>query len=359
MKRFLVAIIGITFSMASMAQTIEDIGKIVIGVRVLPNATEETLLNKEYLHNKITNLAANAGISSYANSNFFITPSVTVNDIQIAEGGMKNVYVISGDIYMTVRDEDSGAVFASISYPFKGSGTSKMAAVKNGMQKITYGNLQTFFDDSKKAILDYYSAKQDKIFAKADVLSQNQEYDAAIACLLTIPEELFEAYQRAYSKACEIYKKRDQQIASQIAQELKNLNNVVLVRARSLMAAHDARGALEALWDYKIAETNQDNEYYALVKQAEERISSEEKAALEKARQEYEERRMKEERAYADSRKEYEDNLQDRRQAYADDVQFRHRQFDLENKRIDYQRANQQELTEAVKTVAVEYFKNH
>ena len=114
-----------------------------------------------------------------------------------------------------------------------------------------------------------------------------------------------------------------------------------------------------ALWDYKMSGTEQDGEYYSLLNQAEERISAEEKAALEKERQEYEERRLKEERAYADSRKEYEDNLQDRRQAYTDEVQFRHRQFDLESKRMDYQRAGQQELTDAVKTVAVEYFKNH
>ena len=359
MKRIILGLIGLTLSFTSVGQTIEDIGKIVIGVKILPNSNEETLFNKEYLQNKLLSLASNAGLSSHGNSTFFITPSITINDIQTAEGGMKNVFVISGELYLNIKDEDSGTIFANTSYSFKGSGTSKEAAIKNGLQKISYGKLSPFFDEAKSAILNYYSAKQDKIFANADMLCQNNDYDAAIACLLTIPEELFDIYKKAYAKACDIYKKRDQHISAQIAQELKDLNNQVLVHARSLMAAHDAKGTLMALWDYKMSGTEQDGEYYSLLNQAEERISAEEKAALEKERQEYEERRLKEERAYADSRKEYEDNLQDRRQAYTDEVQFRHRQFDLESKRMDYQRAGQQELTDAVKTVAVEYFKNH
>lgn len=190
MKRIILGLIGLTLSFTSVGQTIEDIGKIVIGVKILPNSNEETLYNKEYLQNKLLSLASNAGLSSHGNSTFFITPSITINDIQTAEGGMKNVFVISGELYLNIKDEDSGTIFANTSYSFKGSGTSKEAAIKNGLQKISYGKLSPFFDEAKSAILNYYSAKQDKIFANADMLCQNNDYDAAIACLLTIPEEL-------------------------------------------------------------------------------------------------------------------------------------------------------------------------
>jgi len=370
MRRIITALLGVLLPLFSMAQTLDDIGKIVVGVKVLPNATKETLANKEYLQNKLTNLAANAGFSSYGNNAFFITPSITINDTQVAEGGMKNIYVTTGEIYLNVQEGDSGTVFASTSYSFKGSGTSKEAAVKNGLQKISYGNLKPFFDEARTGILNYYAAMQDKIFANADMLCQNREYDAAIACLLSIPEELFEPYQKAYAKACEIYQERDAYVAEQIALEIRELNNEVLVKARSLMAAHDAVGTLEALWDYRIANTEQDEEYAQLVKAAEARITAEEQAILEKEKRDYEERRMKEEReyedmrrreerAYADSRREYEDNLQDRRQARADDVSFRNRQLDLESKRADYERANQREMTEAIKTVALEYYRNY
>ena len=390
MKRVELIILGVLFPFFSIAQTIDDIGKVVVGVKILPSATEETLTNKEYIQSKLTNLVANAGFSSYGNNEFFISPTVIINDTQVAEGGMKNIYVLTGDFYLNVQGRDSETIFASMSFPFKGSGTTKAAALKSGLQKISYGNLKPFFDEAKSRILDYYSAMQDKIFAKADMLSQNREFDAAIACLLTIPEELFEPYQRAYSKACDIYRTRDTYIAEQIAAETRKLNDNVLVKARSLMASKDAVGTLKALWDYHIANTDQDQEYYKLLELAEARISAEEQAAIEQAKREYEERRFKEEREYqdmrrreereyADKRREYEDNLYDRRQAYqdelqdrrqaykdriedqrqvhADDVDFRNRQLALESKRADYERENQKELTEAVKTVALEYCK--
>ena len=126
-----------------------------------------------------------------------------------------------------------------------------------------------------------------------------------------------------------------------------------------------------------MAGTGQDDEYNRILAAAEQRITDEEEAALAKAKQEYDERRFKEERAYqdqklreerayqdqklreerayADSRREYEDNLKDRRQAYADEVNFRNRQLDLENKLADYDRENKREITEAVKSVALEY----
>lgn len=370
MKRIFIIIFGILIPLVSFAQTLDDIGKIVLGIKVLPTATQETKDNQVFLQNKLTNLAANAGFSSYGNNAFFMTPSITISDTQVAEGGMKNIYVTNGELYLTVQEGDSGTVFASASFPFKGSGTSKAAAVKNGIQKITYGNMKPFFDESKSQILNYYNAMQEKIFANADMLVQNKDFDAAIATLLSIPEELFEPYQKAYAKACEIYQMRDAYVVEQISLGIRELNNEVLVKARSLMAAHDAVGTLEALWDYHIAGTEQDDEYRQLVRTAEARITAEEQAALEKAKQEYEERRMKEEReyqdmrrreerAYADSRREYEDNLQDRRQAYKDEASFRNRQLDLESKRADYERANQREMTEAIKTVALEYYRNY
>lgn len=347
MRKLILAFLGILIPVISISQTLDDVGKIVVGVKILPTANTETITNKEYLQNKLTSLAANAGFTSYGMNAFIITPSIIINDVQIAEGGMKNVFVITGEIFLNIQEGDDGTVFSSTSFPFKGSGSSKSAAVKNGIQKISYGNLKPFFDSARTNILNYYSAMQDKIFANADMLCQNREYDAAIACLLSIPEELFEPYKKAYAKACGVYRERDNYIAKQIALETKELNDEVLVKARSLMAAHDAVGTLQALWDYRIANTDQDKEYRALLKQAENRISAREQAALEKAKRDYEERRLKEERAYADSRREYED-----------EVHFRNRQLDLESKRIDYERANQREMTEAVKTVVLEYYRN-
>ena len=221
----------------------------------MPNSTSETLAYKDLLQNKLINLTANAGFSSYGNNKFYVTPSITINETQLAEGGMQTIYVTTGELVLNVQEGESGVVFASASYSFKGSGSSKAASIKSGLQKISYGNLKPFFDDARTKILNYYISQQDKIFAKADMYCQNNDFDAAIACLLAIPEELTDIYTQAYEKACDIYRKRDEYISAQIAQETKELNNEVLVRARSLCAAHDAIGTLEALWDYKMSGT--------------------------------------------------------------------------------------------------------
>jgi len=130
---------------AGGAQTVEDIGKIVIGVKVLPSSTEETKANSTYLHNKLINVATEAGFSSYGENSLIMTPSITINDIQIVEGGLKNIYVVNGELFVSIQEGDSGTVYASTFFQFKGSGTSKESAIKAGMNKISYGNLNQLF----------------------------------------------------------------------------------------------------------------------------------------------------------------------------------------------------------------------
>lgn len=328
------------------AQTIDDIGKIVIGVKILPTATPATLNNKTILVNKLISLAANAGFTSYGTNCFYITPSVIVDDVRVAEGGMKNIYVVKGEVYLTIQAEDEGVVFSGTSFVFSGTGKTENAAINNGLQGISNNDIKPFFDNAKQRILEYYYSKQSVIFAKAEMLADNGEYDAAIACLLTIPEELFDVYHKALEKACDIYSERDEYIKLQRDQEIKDSNSVVLVKARNLMAKHDAYATLEALWDYTIAGTEQDQEYYSLLKQAESIITAAEQVALAKAKQEYEDRKLREEREYAD-----------RRQEYMDNVEYRNRLLDIDEKEIDNKKAMQSEITDAVKSVALAYIK--
>lgn len=327
MGRIINIIAGLLVPLCLFSQTIDDIGKIVIGVKVMPSANTETKANKELLQNRLTNLAASAGFTSYGNNEFFITPSITVIDTQVAEGGMKTIYVTSGELYLTIQAGDSGTVFTNASFPFKGSGLTRDAAIKSGLQKISYGNLKPFFDEARGRILDYYSAIQDKLFAKAEMLAQNREYDAAIACLLSIPEELVDLYPKAYSRACELYEQRDTYEAALFAMRIEGENNEILTKARSQLSEHNASGALRTLWNYHIAKTAQDKEYKALLRKAESQITLREKAELEKARQEAE----KEERRYQDN-------------------------LSLKNKQIEYDYKAKSDMADALKQVALSYY---
>ena len=78
-------------------------------------------------------------------------------------------------------------------------------AIMNGVLKISYDNVKDVFSGARGKILNYYAAKEDAIFAKADTYAFNGEYDKAIACLMLIPEELFDLHKKALDKAKEIY----------------------------------------------------------------------------------------------------------------------------------------------------------
>lgn len=344
MNRFLYILCLLFVCNVGNSQTLNDIGKIVIGVKVLPTENKETLNSKVYLQNRLIKLSSEYGFTSYGLNTFYLTPSITINDIKLEEGGMQNIYVVEGEVYLTIQDETGGNIFANTSFPFRGIGNSKERAITDGLQKISFGQLRPFFDNARLRILELYSSMQDKIFAQADMLVKNKEFDAAIACLMTVPEELHDLYKKTYSKACEIYQAREKYIAARAARKRQDANNSILVKAQGQLSAHNPTEALKTLWEYSISNTSQDGEYRNMQLKAEAMISSAEQTILEKEKQEYEDRKAKEEREYQDKRQEYNDNMR-----------LKNRQIDITEKEIDNRRANQNDITNAVKSIALAY----
>lgn len=173
---------------------------------------------------------------------------------------------------------------------------------------------------------------------------KNKEFDAAIACLMTVPEELHDLYKKTYSKACEIYQAREKYIAARAARKRQDANNSILVKAQGQLSAHNPTEALKTLWEYSISNTSQDGEYRNLQLKAEAMISSAEQTIFRKEKQEYEDRKAKEEREYQDKRQEYNDNMR-----------LKNRQIDITEKEIENRRANQNDITNAIKSIALAY----
>ena len=331
----------------SHAQTIQDIGKIVLGVKILPSASTETQVLKDYLTNKIRLIATQAGYSSYGDSSFIISPNVIVNHIEMAESGMKNIYIISGDLSLSIQEQHNGTVFASILLPFKGFASKKDTAIKNAVSNIDFRITSDLFDAAKMKILAYYEAQEDAIFTRADTYVSNKEYDKAIACLMTIPEELFELYKKALVKANEIYEIRDEEIRREEAENLRHQNDEVLATARSLLAMHDPIEALKELWSFQTGEDDQNQVYHSMISQAETMISEKEKKAIEKERQAYEDQKRREDREWIIREKESAHRqaieLQQMENQHAESMQ----ELQLEQQRIN-----------AIKNIACEYIKS-
>lgn len=273
------------------SQTVNDIGKVVLGVRFLDGISQETRELQSQLEDKLVGFAAQSGFSSFGSNIFFISPNIIVNNVDVAEGGMRNVYVVQGELYLSIQDEIKGTVYSSAFFPFKGSATKKEMALKNAILNINYDKVQEVFSEAKKKILAYYEEQRNVIFAYADMCTANGRYDEAIACLMMIPEELTDLHTQAIEKALEIYDKRNEFIRQQRILEKYNENESILRKANSLLAMHNAQDALKILWQYRSSNSKQDAQYTALVKKAEELVSAEELEVL-----------RKEERAYQDEK---------------------------------------------------------
>lgn len=377
MKKIIICILFIVGCINIHAQSPKDIGKVMLGVKITDDALDETKQVAQQLQSRLSQIATQAGYSSTGSSLFSISPNVIVNYVDVAEGGMKPIYVIQGDLAISIFGGADNTVFSSTTLSFKGSSTDKNKALMSGILKIGYPQLKSMFDTARTKILDYYAAKEEMIFAKADSYAHNQKYDEAIACLLLIPEELFELHSKAMAKAIDIYDKRNQEIARQRAAQLASSNDAVLKKAQSFLSMQNAEEALKALWDYRDGSENQNTQYNDLVSKASSLVSEEKQRILAAERQKYLDARMREDREWAmrvqttehkmslDNREmtmreqaaEHNMKMEDKMSDHK--INMDDRQMDYNFAALDANTKTEQQKVEAVKTVACEFFKNN
>lgn len=354
--RLKMIIIGLLLSLSALgySQTVNDIGKIVLGVRFIDGISRETQNLQPQLEDKLILFATQSGYSSFGNSMFFISPNIVVNSIDVAEGGMKNVYVVKGELYLAIQDEMNGTVYLSASFPFIGSATQKNDAIKSAIVNINYGKVQGFFKEAKEKILAYYRQQMDVVFHRAETCAENGNYDEAIACLMMIPEELSDLHIRALQKAKEIYDQRDMAIRQrEIAQRFAD-NDSILAEANSLIGMHNPQDALKTLWDYRPGTEQQDKQYAALVKKAKSLVSAAEVEALRKEERNYQDEKQKEVREWNEYTKETAHQrdmdrreMQLKSQVAASAERVAHHRLDVDAQTVD-----------ALKTIACEYLRN-
>ena len=334
MKRLIfIVIMGLAFIVEGSSQTINDIGKVVLGVKLSPNCTDETKMVATSLNNELRQLASDAGYSAYGLDNLFnIVPNVIVEDCEMAEGGMKNVYLLKGTLYVTIEEESSGMIYSSNSYSIKGYGISKEKALKDAVSKIQFGD-NHFLQQAKERILLYYKEKQNIIFEKANNFAKNGMYDAAIACLLSIPEELTDCYISALRRANEIYDLRIKaQEVSRVQKTIQH-NDMIIQKAQGLLALHNPIQAVKVLWDIKPGIQRQDTLVTSLREQAEEQIVSTEKEKLRLEEREYKDKKEREEREARLIEKEQNHRMELENQSMTLLLQQQKNDYNLENQR--------------------------
>ena len=341
---FILFLLYTPISMVS-AQSINDIGKIVVGVKIDKKASKETWGNKDILEKRLIQYITKSGYASFDNSTFFLSPNIVIEDTEIAEGGMKNIYVVRGTLYLSIHDCMNGTVYVSMELPFKGSATKEDKAVRNAIVALNFRNASVFLEEAKNKILTFYEQQKDNIFRQADICASNGNYEEAIARLMMIPEELTDLYSQALDKAQTIYDERAERIKQEHRQQKEEANSQALVQAKNLLAMHKPQ---EALGYYKSGNEAQDNIYSQLLKQAEQQISADEQEAAKREERDYQDRIKREDREWEERQKEaaHKRNLEN--QQLASTERILHHKMDVDAQKID-----------AIKTVACEYIRNN
>lgn len=329
-KYFILLAIAVLGCKYMTAQNMDDLGKIVIGVDFSENASSTTKDLAEELKNKLISIITSLDYSSFENNYFTISPNIIIDEVGVAESGMKNIYLIKGHLYISLSNKYDKTIFSTISLPFNGSGKKENLAIKNSIMNLDFKPIIPMLNDAKNKILTFYTDRKDKIFATADTYTKNGQYDKAITCLMTIPDDLTEIKQKALQKACEIYDLKNEAIKQKHLYIRKMHNDSILISAKNFLAMHKPIDALKSLWDFQVGNNKQTLEYNKLLTNAEKQISASERKQLAEEKRAHQERIRKEHRIW---------------------------QMQMQNANYSYNLS--QAKIDAVKSIAIEYIRRN
>lgn len=306
MTRLIIFIVYLVSLLSGFSQSIESIGKFPIGVRLSETAEPVTSENYSKIESKIVKVLSQHGYTTYGNCPFVCIPKLIINDVQKAEGGMKNVFLVDGTLQIDIINDRDGIIFTSVYEPVRGSATSEKKAVQNGLNSLTLKQFNSIIPSCRQKIIDYYRENLTLIINQARELAQRGMYDEGIAHVLTFPMEIMPEYEEALKVATEIY---DSKIAYENELEEKREraeNDNTLVQARNALVARSPQEALQELNSFIMGFEDQDQQYYSIVEQAnrllaeaERKAEEKEKKAEEKEKQIYEDNKRAQEREYA------------------------------------------------------------
>ena len=203
------------------------------------------------------------------------------------------------------------------------------------------------------------------------MLLRQQNYDGAIACLMTIPSCLTVTYQEALEKAGDVLTKKEYDDSVAWVKDVCAYNDSVLSVAKSYAAQHNASAALDALSAYMTSpDINQNKEYQSLIAKSESLVSSAEREAAREKRQKYLDDKAREQHQWAvdDQERAHRMNMDNQQMAYnraalASNERITTKRIEA-NERLTSQRiASDERLSSqrinAIKTIAVNYYKNN
>ena len=190
------------------AQSTLEIGKISLSVIMPENLDGLNELQLSKLESKIIQIVTNSGVAASGyNNSFVIYPKFEVYEENIVEGGMHNLIIVKSELSLFIKQVENNILFSSISKIRSGSGSTKLNAITNAISNIDINDnvFKTFVETGKGKIIKYYESKCIDIITKSETLVQILDFEQAIAQLMSVPEDV-SCYIQVQEKSIEVYK---------------------------------------------------------------------------------------------------------------------------------------------------------
>lgn len=242
MKKILFLICLLALSSISFSQNVEkspdDFARISLNVHVPDQVEPITPIVQSALENRLSQIVSKYGVADNGlNKRFSIVPRITVTDKSITSTAPA-MHVLVLEVSFFIGDGVDGKLFSSYSISSKGVGENETKAYMSALKSIKTDNpkFETFINEGKKKILEYYNSQCDFILKAVDAFTAKAEYDEGLTLLSSIPQVSSVCYEKANDMTGVIYR-------SKIDYECKKIYN----EARSIWSAkQDENGAEEA-----------------------------------------------------------------------------------------------------------------
>lgn len=143
-------------------------------------------------------------------------PKFEVYEVRVVDTGLKKLTVVDASLTLTVQYIHEDIIFSSMAMTLQGSGKDKYQAINDIIRNIRPQDMkwQTFVQETRTKIINYYDNHCDAIIAKAKQLDRLDSPWDAVQILWPIPQDVA-CYERVKEMIVEIYLRAINQICRQ------------------------------------------------------------------------------------------------------------------------------------------------
>lgn len=283
-NKLIILLMTAMITMPSLAAEKENISFKAMG---LQNETPLNEDNQKRLALKIEQAVAynNAGANTAQSQLFVICPEFVTTSSDVVNTGMRNIYVVRGELSLFSRNLIDDNTFATVVLSLEGSGKTEQDCYRVMINSIRGSNPQIarFISESQQRVIEYYEKIMPQVLAKAERQMNSLAYDDALVTLSIIPECV-----DGYYTVSELMSKAYTKILDRNA-------DMTINSAKTLMLKKEYLSAIDTLATVDPMSSRYE-EAWQLMTEARGKIDAAEKAEAEKKMQELEAARAQEEK---------------------------------------------------------------